>query len=142
MKKIALLSLILINSAQAVQLTNYSEIVDAVHDGKGIKYVVDWDLCKISIPDIKPEFTSSWHPDHVIISKKGALQSRGVTYSHTISQAPQIGPVNQSYVYTLTSNNELKVINRFLDPVTNAEKFPPVEATCQLGESVRIFATE
>lgn len=140
MKKFALVSLLLFSNAHAIQLNDYAEVVDAVHNGMSIKYVVDWDLCKISIPDVKPDFSSSYSPDNVIISKKGILASRGMTYSHEISQAPFLGPVNQSYVYMLTSANELKVVNRFLDPVTYAEKMPAVHAKCQLGEAVKIFA--
>lgn len=140
MKKLVLASLLFIGNAHAIQLTDYADVVDAVHNGMSIKYVVDWDLCKTSVPDIKPDFSSSYSPDNVIISKKGMLASRGMTYSHEISQAPQLGPVNQSFVYMLTANNELKVINRFLDPVTYAEKMPAVQASCRLGEAVKIFA--
>lgn len=140
MKKSAMLALFLLNSAHAAQLTSYADIVDAVNNGQGIRYVVDWDLCKISVPDVSPDCSVSYTPDHVVISKKGALASRGMIYSHYIRQLPDLGPVNLSYVYTLTNNNELKIIDRFLDPVTFVEKIPPVEATCLLGKAVKVFS--
>lgn len=140
MNKSALLALLFLNGAQAGQLTSYADIVDAVHNGQGIRYVVDWDLCKTSVPDIAPEFSSSYTPDHVVISKKGALASRGMTYTHEVRQLPGLGPVNQSYVFMLTSDNTLKIINRFLDPVTYVEKIPAWEATCVLGEGLKVFS--
>lgn len=77
-KSIALCMFIALN-AEAASLASYEQIVDAVHNGLGIRYVVDWDLCKTSVPEIPPEFSSSYTPDNVIISKKGMLASRGIT---------------------------------------------------------------
>ncbi|CAM2903452.1 hypothetical protein [Legionella worsleiensis] len=140
MKKLLLSSLFaFFSTAQAEQLKNYDSIVAAVHNGLGIRYVVDWDLCKTSVPEIPAEFSSSYTPDNVIISKKGVLASRGMAYTHEIHQMPGLGPVNQAYVYMLHSNDVLKVINRFLDPVTNTEKMKAVEATCILGEGAKVF---
>ncbi|RUR19198.1 hypothetical protein ELY21_04735 [Legionella sp. km535] len=138
-KSIAFCMFVALN-VQAAPLASYEQIVEAVHNGLGIRYVVDWDLCKTSVPEIPPEFSSSYTPDNVIISKKGMLASRGMTYTHEIRQAPGLGPVNQAYVYMLDNNNVLKVINRFLDPVTNIEKMKAVEATCVLGEGVKVFS--
>lgn len=139
MKKIALLSLFLINTSYAVELTSYQDAVDALNNGKRITYVVDWDRCKISIPDVKPNFSSNYSPSAFNIAKNGVIQSRDMTYSHDIKGLPQLGPVNQAYDYRFTKNNELHVINRFLDPVTYAEKMPPVEVTCQLGEGFKVY---
>ncbi|KTD52982.1 hypothetical protein [Legionella quateirensis] len=140
MKKLIAFCMFIMVNAQAAQLANYDQIVEAVHNGFGIRYVVDWDLCTTSLPEVPPEFSSSYTPDNVIISKKGMLASRGMTYTHEIRQAPWLGPVNQAYVYMLDNNNVLRVINRFLDPVTNIEKMKAVEATCVLGEGVKVFS--
>lgn len=139
MKKNLLLALLLTNICWAGQLTSYEDTVDALNRGKRIKFVVDWDLCKINVPDVKPNFSSSYSPESVNIDKSGFLQSTGMRYTHEITKIPQLGPVNQAYVYTFSKNNELHVINRFLDPVTYAEKMVPVEATCQLGKGFKIF---
>lgn len=139
MKKIALFSLFLINTCCAGQLMNYQDTVDALNNGKQIKFVIDWDRCKINIPNIQPNFSSSYSPENININKNGYLQSQGMTYTHEIAMIPHLGPVNQAYVYTFTKNNELHVINRFLDPVTYIEKAAAIEATCQLGEGFKVF---
>lgn len=140
MKKIALFSLLFINTCYADQLTSYQDTVDALNNGKHITYFVDWDLCKSNIPIAKPNFLSSYSPESINIDKSGFIQSTGVRYSHEIKLIPHLGPVNQAFVYTFTKDNELHVINRFLDPVTFAEKMKPIEATCKLGEGFKIFA--
>jgi hypothetical protein len=139
MKKLALFSLLLINTCYADQLTSYQHAVDALSNGKHLTYFVDWDLCKLNVP-IKPNFLSSFSPDGINIDKSGFIQSKGVRYSHEIKLLPQLGPTNQAYVYTFTKDNELHVINRFLDPITFAEKMKPLEATCKLGEGFKVFA--
>lgn len=140
MKRIALLSLILINTCHAVNLSGYQDTIDALNNGKRITFVVDWDRCKISVADVKPNLSSSYSPESVNIYKDQFLQARGVTYAHQVKSIPQLGPVNQAYVYQFTKNNELHVINHFIDPVTYVEKMAPVEATCQLGEGFKVYA--
>lgn len=72
-RKIVLLSFLAINTCSAAQLTSYQETVDALNDGKSIKFVIDWDLCKINVPDVKPNFSSSYSPDNVNIDKNGFI---------------------------------------------------------------------
>jgi hypothetical protein len=139
MKKLALFSLIFINTCYADQLTSYQDTVNALNNGKRITFVVDWDLCKTSVPDVKPNFSSSYSPDVVTLDKSGFLQSSGVRYTFKLAKLPQLGQVNQAYVYNFTNENELHVINRFIDPVTYTEKMPAVEATCKLGEGFKVF---
>lgn len=139
MKKKVLFVLLATNICWAGQLTSYDDTVDALNSGKRIKFVVDWDLCKSNIPDVKPNFSSSYSPEIVNIDKSGFLQSTGVRYTHEVKMIPQLGSVNQAYVYTFSKNNELHVINRFLDPVTYTEKMMPVEVTCQLGNGFKVF---
>lgn len=139
-KKMVLLSFLAINTCSATQLMSYQETVDALNDGKSIKFVVDWDLCKINVPDVKPNFSSSYSPDNVNIDKNGFIQSWGMRYTHKIGALPQVGSVYQAYVYTFTKNNELHAVDYFLDPVTYKEKMPRLEATCQLGTGFKVFA--
>lgn len=140
MKQAFVLSLFIMANAQAAQLDSYQQIVDAVHSGQSIRYVVDWDLCTVSMPDVTPGFSSSYTPDHVVISKQGVLSSRGVTYTHRLHLAPELGPVNQAYVYSLNDKGVLNVINYFLDPITYAEKMKAIEASCILGQAVKVFS--
>src|SRR5690349_7646407 len=118
MKKIIFFFLLLINNCHADQLTSYQDTVNALKNGKHITYFIDWDLCKLNVPYVKPNFLSSYSPESVNIDKNGFLQSTGMRYSHEIKMIPQLGPVTQAFVYTFTQDNELRVINRFLDPVT------------------------
>jgi hypothetical protein len=140
MKKTLLLLPFLLNTAYATQLFNYQDTIDAVQNGKKITYVVDWDKCKLNVPDVTPNLATSYSPDHVIIDKSGFMGSRGMKYSHIVSQAPKLGPVNQAFVYKFTKDNELHVTNRFLDPVTFNEKMPAIEAVCQLNDGFKVFA--
>ena len=68
MKKTLLLLPFLANLCHATQLLNYQDTVDAVQNGKKITYVVDWDKCQLNIPDLTPNFASSYTPDHVIMT--------------------------------------------------------------------------
>lgn len=138
-KKVMILSLLALNTCYAGSLTSYQDTVNSLNNGKSIKFVIDWDQCKINIPNVKPNFSSSYSPDNVNISKQGYIQASGVSYAHEIGMIPNLVSVNQAFVYTFAKNNELHVTNRFLDPVTYAEKFPAIEATCQLGVGFKVF---
>lgn len=140
MKKALLISLLLTNSVFAAELTSYQEAVDALNQGKHLTYVMDWDLCTISVEDVTPHLASSFSPTTANIYKDKYIQARGVSYSHEIKALPLLGPVNQAYEYFFTKNNTLRVINRFLDPVTYKEKMPAIEASCQLGTGFKVFA--
>lgn len=140
MIKHLLLALLLTTNCFAGQLSSYEEAVEALKEGKRIKYLIDWDLCQSNFPDVKPNFLSSYRPDNINIDKKGFLLSSGVTYTHEMKMMPGFGPVNQAFVYTFSNNNELHVINRFIDPVTFVEKMMAIEVTCQLGKGFKVFS--
>jgi hypothetical protein len=141
MKKIIISVMFLFNTCcYAEPLINYLKTVDALNNGKHITFVINWEFCKTNIPDIKPNFSSSYTPENVNIDKSGFIQSSGVKYAHEIKIAPMLGPVNHAYVYTFNKFEELHVINRFLDPITYAEKMPAFEATCQLGNGFKVFS--
>ena len=142
-KRIAFVSLLAINTCYADQLTNYKDAIDALNNGKRLTFVVDWDTCKITNPngtDTKANFSSSYTSDAYLISKLGFVYVRGVTVGHPIAAMPQLGIVTQSFAYTLKGDGSLHAINRFLDPVTYAEKIKPIEADCQLGDGFKLFA--
>lgn len=141
-KKMALLSLSLFitNIAVAAQLSSYQDVVDAINDGKTVKVVADWDACQVNVPDVKPNFISSYTFENPNIEKAGFVQSWGTRFTYEIKSIPQLGSVKQSYVYTINQDGSLAVINRFLDPVTYAEKMPPVKAICQLNVGYKVFA--
>ncbi|TAL59034.1 MAG: hypothetical protein EPN84_11975 [Legionella sp.] len=140
MIKYVLFALLLAANGFAGQLSSYDQAVDALKEGKRIKYLIDWDLCYSNFPDVKPNFLSSYRPDNINIDKSGFLQSSGVRYTHEIKMIPGLGPVNQAYVYTFSKNNELHVINRFIDPVTFEEKMTAIEVTCELGKGFKVFS--
>lgn len=140
MKKTMLLLPFLVNASFAAQLFNYQDTVDAVLNGKKLTYVVDWDKCKLNVPDVVPNLATSYSPDHTIIDKSGFMGSRGMKYSHEVTLVPNLGPIHQAFVYKFTKDNELQVVNRFLDPVTFAEKMPAVRAVCQLNDGFKVFA--
>jgi|GEM_PF-4130091 len=140
MKKTVLLSLLLVNTVYAAELTSYQEAVDAVNNGKHLTYVMDWDRCQTNVPDVKPNLSSSYSPASVNIYKDSYIGARGVSYSHEVKVLPQLGSVNQAYEYRFDKNNVLHVINHFLDPVTYKAKMPAMEATCQLGDGFKVYA--
>ncbi|KTD03187.1 VirK protein [Legionella geestiana] len=140
MKKPLLLMLFLAGASHAEQLFDYQQAVAAVKSGKKITYVVDWNKCTLNLPNITPDIISSYSPDHVIMDKQGFMGSRGTKYTHEISKAPELGPVHQSFVYTFTKEGELQVVNRFLDPITYAEKMPAIRAVCRLHDGFEVFA--
>ena len=122
-------------------MRNYLQTIDALNKGKHITFVIDWDFCKTNMPEMMPSFSTSYQPENVNMNKSGFIQSSGVKYAHEIKIVPNnLGPVNQAYVYTFTKYEELHVINRFLDPITYAEKIPAFEATCQLGNGFKVFS--
>jgi len=139
LKKIALFFLIFIPSAFAKQIMSYQEAVDALNEGRQLRYVIDWDLCEINIPG-KPNFSSSYSPENVNITKSGIIQSRGLIFSHTISAFPNLRNVKQAYEYNFTKDNELIAVDYFLDAVTYEEKMYALKATCQLGTGFKVFA--
>ena len=140
MKKMILLALLSTSTVFAQELSSYQEAVDANMAGKKITYVVDWDKCKTNYPDITPNFISRYTPNHINIDKSGFIVSHGFAYTHSIRLAPELGPVNQAYIYLVNKNNELHITDRFLDPITWAEKVPAAEVVCQLGTGFKVFA--
>ena len=139
-KKILLLSsLLLINtSSSAKQLNNYDEVQQSVKNGERVTFVVETAMCSVNM-DI-PAFLFSWTPDGFAMTEKVGLRARGMTYTPENSAFPQTGPVYQSYTYTLNKSGNLHFSNRFLDPVTFAEKAKSIEVDCQLGNGARIYS--
>ena len=142
-KRLAILSLLALNTCYAKELTSYQEAVDALANGQPIRYFLDWDACKVTNPNGTgnvANFSSFYQPENVNVHKEGYLVSQGTAYTHLIRKFPELGATNQYYVYVFTKTGTLHVMNRFLDPVTFAEKAKPIEADCQLGVGFKVFA--
>lgn len=138
-KKIAFLSLILINTCSAFQLKNYQETVEAINHGKSVEFILDWDQCKLNVPNLKTGVTTTVSPDHINVFKNGSLEFWDNRYIHSLKIMPQLGPTYHAHTFTFSENNELHVVDNLLDPVTYKEKAPAIEATCQIGVGFKVF---
>ena len=138
LKKVALLSLFVVNVSVAAQLSSYQEVVDAINDGKSIKVVADWDACVVSEPNVKPNFISSYTFENPNIDKSGFIESWGTRFTYEVKRVP-VGSVKQFYVYTINQDGSMKVVDRFLDPVTYKQKLE-LSAICQLNVGYKVFA--
>lgn len=141
-KRLALISLLAINTCHAKDLTTYSEVLSEINKGNHLVFVTDWDECKGTNPNgngTKANFTTSYTPDGYFVSKAGFILVRGATIAQPISVFPEAGLVTQTFAYLLKADGTMHATNRFLEPASFKEVAKPVEADCKLGEGFKVY---
>lgn len=144
LKRFALVSLMTINICHAGIITSYQDAVRAVKFGKRLTFVANLERCEVKNPNKLWNghgMLLSFNPTTVVTSAaKGIIKARGTVFSPDTGIAPGAGPVNMAFSFKLNDQGVVNIKNQLFDPVTYEEKSKAMEADCELGRGVEVFA--
>lgn len=132
-----------LNTGFTAKLNGYQDALTSIKNGKLLTFVVHSPDCdnkseKRDSASVGVLISGIWQPAG-ILAVGDIIRARGITYSDNLISAPKLGPVKQAYTYDLDKNNQLTIVNKFLDPVTYKEKSPAITLVCQLGTGFEVY---
>lgn len=139
-KYFLLLQILLITNAHSIQLHHYSQIKNAVANGKQVRFVTDFSKCTNDAnQEHGPNFSSAYTPNEIIINNEAdyiAASLMHFTLNHPASPGQPVYEFNR---YILSNHDELT-----LSMITlNAGNYTPIAAQitwhCKIGDAVKVY---
>lgn len=134
----AITALLFSFSCHAERLSSYEAVFNAINEGKGIRAVLDINLCKSNILT-QPRMIGSVEPKDLAV-----IVDKFITFSnlHFTQHNPDNDgkPLYESTKFILRPNQELTIDTVLLNPVTFKEQGKGYHLKCELNNGVNIYS--
>lgn len=141
MKKLLMIAALSLSAnCFAGQLTDYTQIKDAIVNGDNLRIATDYTKCKgeDSTKDFPRFSLAVFSPDAIVVYPDGSIKTALKHFTLNEPHAPG-KPVYQFVVYTIRPNASVRIATYVLDAVNYSMVAPEAVYNCSVADGTKFY---